>query len=91
MSKIILIIKIEHPKIHLILKSKEKSVMDEIYWEDRNDLSKTLLAAIDKLLTRNKIKVSQLEKVEVETDQARYTSSRIAQAVAKTVNYCLLA
>jgi tRNA A37 threonylcarbamoyladenosine modification protein TsaB len=84
-----LIIKVEHPKIYLILKNGEKEVIDEVFWEDKNNLSTKLLAAIDKLLLKNKIKVTQLEKVEVETDQARYTSSRIAQAVAKTVSYCL--
>lgn len=89
MAKPILTIKVEHPKIFLILQSKAGGLIDEVSWEDRNDLSLKLLDAIDKLLARNKMEVTQLEKVEVETDKARYTSSRIAKAVAKTVNYCL--
>lgn len=91
MAKPILTIKVEHPEICLILKVGEGELIGKYSWEDSNDLSTKLLDAIDKLLSRNKMEITQLEKIEVETDKSRYTSSRIAKAVAKTVNYCLSA
>ena len=89
MSKPTLTIKVEYPKIELRLESKNGEVIDSVQWEENNDLSRTLLVGIDKLLAGSKIEVSQLAKIDVETQQARYTSSRISKAVAQTVNYCL--
>ncbi|MEA2007199.1 MAG: hypothetical protein U9O20_03525 [Patescibacteria group bacterium] len=84
-----LTIKVEYPKIELELQGEKSEVIDVQEWEENNDLSGTLLAGIDKLLTRNKIEVSHLAKIDVKTQQVRYTSSRISKAVAQTVNYCL--
>lgn len=91
MKKHTLIIKVEHPQVFLLLKSSQDELVDEVFWDDKNDLSTQLLDRIDKFLAKNKIEITELEKVDVQTDQARYTSSRIARAVAKTVNYCLIA
>lgn len=89
MLKPALTIKVEHPSITLELKDKQGNVVDQKKWKEKNNLSHTLLESIDKLLTRNKIEISQLAKVHVKTEQARYTSSRISKAVAQTVSYCL--
>lgn len=89
MTKPKLTINVEYPKIELILESEKGKIIDTKEWEESNDLSGTLLTGIDKLLAGSKIEVSQLAKIDVETKQARYTSSRISKAVAQTVNYCL--
>jgi len=83
-------IKIEHPGIVLCLKEQGKeNCLDTVSWADKNDLSTSLLSAIDRLLKKNKIKISQLNTVNVLTDQKTFTSSRIAEAVALTARYCL--
>ena len=79
---------IKHPDITLKLVDGIKEI-DKIEWQDSNDMSKKLLPAIDTLIKRNKIVVADLEKIEVDSDQQSYTSTRIAQTVAKTVGYCL--
>ncbi len=89
MAKLRLIIKIEHPFITLELKNEQGIVIDKRTWKEDNDTSRMLLKGIDKLLAKNKIEIRQLAKIYVETEQARYTSSRISKAVAQTVNYCL--
>ena len=64
-------------------------VIDEITWDDRNNLSLSLLFNIDKLLKKNKIKKEQLNNISVVSDQATYSSTRISMAIAKAGNYCL--
>lgn len=81
-------ISIKHPDVVVIL-LKGGEEKDRISWKDENDMSRKLLAAIDTLVKRNKIVVADLEKIEVDSDQQSYTSTRIAKAVAKTVGYCL--
>ena len=84
-----LTIKVEHPFITLELKDEQGTVVDKRTWKENNDTSRMLLNGIDKLLVKNKIEIGQLAKIHVETEQARYTSSRISKAVAQTVGYCL--
>lgn len=79
---------VEHPNLIVQLKDQDK-VVDEQLWQDQNDMSQTLLANIDELLERNKLTITELETVEVETEQASFTSARIAKTVAKTLQYCL--
>lgn len=89
MPKPTLTIEVEYPFVVLELKNGQKEILDKIKWRENNDLSRTLLVAIDKLLAGSKMKVDQLAKIDVESQQARYTSSRISKAVAQTVDYCL--
>ena len=88
MNKKKLIIKISVKEICLELQTG-KEFIDSAKWEDNNDMSTKLLAAIDTLLKKNKIEVTELADIKVLSDQQSYTSTRIAQAVAKTVGYCL--
>lgn len=81
-------ISIKHSDVIVIL-LKEKQELDRVGWKDENDMSRKLLAAIDTLVKRNKMVVADLERIEVDSDQQSYTSTRIAKAVAKTVSYCL--
>ncbi len=83
-----LLIKIEHPNITLELNEKKENI-DREEWTDENDMSTKLLAAIDKLCSRNKIEIQQIDKVKVESDHESFTSTRIAKAVSKTVGCCL--
>ena len=78
---------IKYPGVTLVLIDEKE--IDRMEWKDRNDMSKKLLSAIDTLAKRNKIEIADLEKIQVDSDQQSYTSTRIAKAVAKTVGYCL--
>ncbi len=89
MNKKDLVIKIKGADIFVLLKNEHGKVVDEYSWNDQNNLSTTLLDAIDKILLRNKISIEQLNNCDVESDQKTYTSTRIAETVAKTVRYCL--
>lgn len=83
-----LVIIIDQPQVEISLYSNQK-VIDSMVWNDTNDLSVTLLLQIDQLLTGHNLNVWELEKVEVVAQEASFTSARIAQAVAKTINYGL--
>ena len=88
MEKYSIKISIDHPSVTLGL-LREQKVVDEVSWEDRNSLSVELLAAIDKLLKKNKIKKEQLNSIDVESKQSTYSSTRIAKIIAKAGCYCL--
>jgi hypothetical protein len=81
-----LIIKVENSQITLVLRDGRQT-LDELSWEDNSSLSKTLLASIDKIFKKNKIKIGQLKKTEIKIKNAGYTSSRIAQIVGRTLNF----
>lgn len=83
-----LIISIDQPNITLIL-SRDEQILDSMSWQDTNNLSVCLLANIDELLKRNMAAIQAVKQVEVKTDQASYTSARIAEAVAKTIELSL--
>lgn len=84
-----LLIRVEGKKIHLELQNK-KGIVDTKEWEEDGNLSKTLLVGIDELLTKNKLKISDINPdVEVEADNDSYTSARIASVVAKIMKYSL--
>lgn len=83
-----LIIKIEQPQVELVLE-RDNKMIDSTQWQDNNSLSVNLLAKIDALLKKNGLTVQELDKAEVQTSQDSYTSSRIARAVAKTLEFCL--
>lgn len=79
---------IKHPKISVILKSKDKT-LDEAKWEDNSRASVELLSNIDKILKKNKIKKEDIKNISVETLQTTYSSARIAKAISLMANYCL--
>lgn len=79
---------INHPKIKVLLKSKNK-ILDEVVWEDDNRTSVKLLSGIDKILKRNKIKTEDIKNISVKTLQTTYSSARIAKAISLMANYCL--
>ena len=83
-----ILISIKHPLVSVILFGGKKK-MDEITWKDNNDLSLNLLKNIDNLLSKNKLKIKMVNKIEVNSLQTTYSSSRIAKIVAKTTNYYL--
>lgn len=83
-----LIISIDQPNITLIL-NRDGQIVDSLSWEDKNNLSVNLLANIEALLKRNMSAIQTVKQIEVHTDQASYTSARIAEAVAKTVELSL--
>lgn len=81
-----LYIHLKKEKITLQLKDNKK-VIDFSLWNDENNLSEKLLPEIDKLLKKNEVKKENI-KLTVKTDMpAGYTTTRIAQVVAKAWNY----
>lgn len=82
-------IKIEERQVELILKDK-KNVLDSYKFEEEYQLSEKLLPNIDKLLKKNKLKTSDINKMTVESDIGdNFTTYRIAKAVADAFNYGL--
>jgi hypothetical protein len=87
--KEVLLIKVEGKKIRLELQN-EKGIVDTKEWQEDGNLSKTLLVGIDELLTKNRLKISDIDPdIKVETDNDSYTSARIASVVAKIMKYSL--
>lgn len=72
-----------------LLRGADFEVVDKIAWEDSNNLSLNLLANIDNLLKKNKVKKEQLNNIDVDSDQTTYSSTRIARTVAEAGRYCL--
>lgn len=82
----ILKIKIRDNNISLILENGRR-VLDEFKWEDENNLSRDLLAKIDQMLSKNEIEAEDV-KLEVDSDMSeRFTTRRIAEAVANAWNF----
>jgi hypothetical protein len=92
----ILVIGVVGNEVELALKVQQAGSIKKIaetQWEnDNHSTSEDILKNLDIFLKKNKIKISQLSKVETEIDEKqKYTLSRIIKTVAKTVNYCLRA
>ncbi|MFC1644998.1 hypothetical protein ACFL08_03155 [Patescibacteria group bacterium] len=80
-------IKIEDDKITLILR-KDEEVVDEMIWNEHQNLSAELLGKIDELITRNKVDRNEVKNVSVNTGiDEKFTTVRIAKVVANTFNY----
>jgi len=80
-------IKIEERQVELILKDK-KNVLDSYKFEEEYQLSEKLLPNIDKLLKKNKLKVSDIQKMTVKSDIGdNFTTYRIARAVSDSFNF----
>ena len=74
-------------KAALYLKDGNK-ILDKTQWLENNNLSQRLLLEIDKIIRKNKLKKKDIEKIEVKSDiPVGYTTTRIAQTIAKTYNF----
>ena len=74
-------------KATLYLKDGRK-IIDKVEWLENNNLSQKLLLEIDKIIRKNKLKKEDIKKIEVKSDiPVGYTTTRIAQTVAKTYNF----
>jgi len=77
-----IIIKIKERKISIVLLQNEKEV-DFLNIVEEYSLSEKLLPEIDRLLRKNKLKLEDIEKVTVDSDQEdNFTTTRIAKSVA---------
>jgi len=75
------IIEIKNKMTKLILKDGEKA-LDEVVFDVQENISEKLLPHFDGLLTKNKLTLDDIEKVEVDTDLGdTFTSRRIAEAM----------
>jgi hypothetical protein len=82
-----IILEIKENEISLLLKDK-KRVVDEISWKERLDLSEKLLVIVDKILSKNKLKTQDIDKMVVKSDISdNLTTVRIAKTVAETFNF----
>jgi len=81
-------VNVERLAISMILEENGK-IVDKIIWQDENNLSLLLLKNLDKILNRNKIKITDLEKSEVKIKKAGLTTRRIIETVSKTFDFCL--
>jgi tRNA A37 threonylcarbamoyladenosine modification protein TsaB len=77
----ILIIDLSKKEPKLVLKKGRKEIASH-QWPGLYQLSETLLPQIDKLLKKNKIKLTDLKEIEVVPSKESLISSRIAKAVA---------
>lgn len=79
-------IKIENKEITLSLKDNNTTI-DQLKWEENNNLSQILLSKIDEILKKNKVQKKSVKMtVLVPKEQSEFTSSRIAQATANAFN-----
>ncbi|MFO7807700.1 MAG: hypothetical protein R6V40_04770 [Candidatus Moraniibacteriota bacterium] len=84
-----LLIKANQRDISLELIGESGDVERSSKWIDNNGLSKTLLKELDKVLKDSKMNVKDLTKVEFETTETGFSTSRIIETVAGTVSFCL--
>ena len=84
-----IIIKIKERKISTILLQNKKEV-DFLNIVEEHSLSEKLLPEIDRLVRKNKLKLEDIEKVTVDSDQEdNFTTTRIAKSVANAWNWNL--
>lgn len=81
--------------IEIIIKKREirvilaegKEKLDEIIFPEDYNLSQKLLPAVDKILSRNGLKITDIKKTRLISDiKEPYTSYRIAKAVVSGLN-----
>lgn len=85
----ILAIRTDHPHAELHLINQDGRVADKLVWPATNELSKVLLANIEKLLKKNKLKHQDLTGVIVFRGPGSFTGLRIGVAVANALAYSL--
>jgi tRNA A37 threonylcarbamoyladenosine modification protein TsaB len=74
-------------KATLFLRDGRK-IIDKTEWLENNNLSQKLLLEVDKIIRKNKLKKEDIKKIEVKSDiPVGYTTTRIAQTIAKTFNF----
>jgi len=67
-----------------------KRIVGQSVWKEENNMSQKLLAEIDKIIKKNKLKLNCVKKMEIKSDiPAGFTTTRIAKIVAKTFNYAI--
>ena len=69
--------------------SKEKKVVDKIYYEAWQRQSELMSVEIDNILKRNKLTRKDIGAVVVGIGPGSYTGVRIAITIAKTISYAL--
>jgi hypothetical protein len=75
----------ENNFIKLCLISGEKEI-DCLEWQDRNDLSRVLLANLDKLFRENRISLDKISGYKIMSEVPRkWTTYRIADITFKTL------
>jgi len=76
----------ENNYIKLCLISAKKRI-DCLEWQDRNDLSRKLLANLDKILAKNDIALDKIESCNIISEvPQKWTTYRIADIAFKTLN-----
>jgi len=84
-----LIIEIKNKVVTLFLK-KGNGLVDKASFPEENNLSRELLASIDKLLKANKLKPIDIKSVNIKTDTPTgFTTSRIARTISKGWNWAV--
>jgi len=82
-----LCLKKEKNKICLINGGK---IVSQSVWKEENNMSQKLLPEIDKIIKRNKLKLSRIKRIELESGiPASFTTVRIAKTTAKIFNYAV--
>lgn len=70
-----------------VILAQGKKKLDEIRFPEDHNLSQKLLPAVDKILSRNKLKIANIKKAILISDiKEPYTSYRIAKAVVNGLN-----
>ena len=83
-----LLLTVQHLRVTVSLK-KGEILLDEMSWNDQRDLLEKLLSNIDALLKRNKLKITGIEKFELDIDVPdSYSTYRIAKATIETLKFC---
>jgi hypothetical protein len=76
-------------EVSLFLEKNKKRIAS-LVWKDKKDLMEKLLPNIEKFLKQEKIKPQDLVTVKVSSEiEKNCSTSRIAIAQAKALNYCL--
>jgi tRNA A37 threonylcarbamoyladenosine modification protein TsaB len=74
-------------KATLYLKDGKK-IIDRMEWPEKNNLSQKLLLEVDRIIRKNRLKKKDIKKIEIKSDiPVGYTTTRIAETVAKTYNF----
>ena len=76
-------------EVTLSLKEKDK-IIDQLYWQDKQNLSEKLLPKVNALLKRNNITAKGLDDVSLKIDmEESYSAYRIAASTRETLRYCM--
>ncbi|MEA3273157.1 MAG: hypothetical protein U9Q72_00975 [Patescibacteria group bacterium] len=86
----ILVLQIDKTAKASISLEERGKLIDQLRWQDKQNLSEKLLPKINILLKRNNITVQELEDVNLAVDmEESYSAYRIASATMKTLRYCM--